>query len=192
LALPNFNAVLSLAAVLCLLSTSSFAAKISLSPLGDDPASALVTVEGDLEPGDHNKFRTQVGRLTKAFMVFNTAGHSLNEQTLAALDASAALIVLGSPDAAKSHYVNEEVRLFKHLARCCCCTENPLVLAPSKAGLFFRAARHCEALARHRRPHQADTLLLSVLDVNPKTPSPAPLSGAFSFRHVIQSLLIFC
>src|SRR5262245_9071431 len=43
-----------------------------------------------------------------------TAGHSLSEQTLAALDASAALIVLGSPDAAKSHYVNEEVRLFKH------------------------------------------------------------------------------
>ena len=43
-----------------------------------------------------------------------TAGHSLSEQTLAALDASAALIVLCSPDAAKSHYVNEEVRLFKH------------------------------------------------------------------------------
>jgi TIR domain len=43
-----------------------------------------------------------------------TAGHSLSEQTLAALDASAALIVLSSPDAAKSHYVNEEVRLFKH------------------------------------------------------------------------------
>jgi tetratricopeptide (TPR) repeat protein len=42
-----------------------------------------------------------------------TAGHSLNEQTLAALDASAALIVLGSRAAAKSHYVNEEVRLFK-------------------------------------------------------------------------------
>jgi hypothetical protein len=40
-----------------------------------------------------------------------TAGHSLSEQTLAALDASAALIVLSSPDAAKSHYVNEEVRL---------------------------------------------------------------------------------
>ena len=43
-----------------------------------------------------------------------TAGHSLSEQTLAALDVSAALIVLGSPDAAKSHYVNEEARLFKH------------------------------------------------------------------------------
>src|SRR5262245_61662308 len=46
-----------------------------------------------------------------------TAGHSLSEQTLAALDASAALIVLGSQDAAKSHYVNEEVRLFKHRHR---------------------------------------------------------------------------
>src|SRR5262245_55810034 len=43
-----------------------------------------------------------------------TAGHSLTEQTLAALDSSAALIVLSSPDAARSHYVNEEVRLFKH------------------------------------------------------------------------------
>jgi len=42
-----------------------------------------------------------------------TAGHSLSEQTFAALDASAALIVLGSPNAAKSHYVNEEVRLFR-------------------------------------------------------------------------------
>jgi tetratricopeptide (TPR) repeat protein len=42
-----------------------------------------------------------------------TAGHSLSEQTLAALDASAALIVVCSPAAAKSHYVNEEIRLFR-------------------------------------------------------------------------------
>ena len=42
-----------------------------------------------------------------------TAGHTLKEQTLAALDASAALIVLSSPASAKSYYVNEEVRLFK-------------------------------------------------------------------------------
>jgi tetratricopeptide (TPR) repeat protein len=42
-----------------------------------------------------------------------TAGHSLNEQTLAALDASHALIVICSPAAAKSRYVTEEVRLFK-------------------------------------------------------------------------------
>jgi tetratricopeptide (TPR) repeat protein len=42
-----------------------------------------------------------------------TAGHTLTEQTLAALDASSALIVLCSPAAAKSHYVNEEIRLFK-------------------------------------------------------------------------------
>jgi hypothetical protein len=77
LALPNLNAVLSLAAVLCLWNTTSFAAKISLSPLGDDPAQALVTVEGDLEAGDHNKFRTQVGRLTKAVVVFNSDGGNL-------------------------------------------------------------------------------------------------------------------
>ena len=42
-----------------------------------------------------------------------TAGHGLAEQTIAALDASAALIVLCSPASAKSRYVNEEVRLFK-------------------------------------------------------------------------------
>jgi tetratricopeptide (TPR) repeat protein len=42
-----------------------------------------------------------------------TAGHSLTEQTLAALDASEALIVICSPASAKSHYVNEEIRLFK-------------------------------------------------------------------------------
>ena len=42
-----------------------------------------------------------------------TAGHTLTEQTLAALDASAALIVICSPASAKSHYVNEELRLFK-------------------------------------------------------------------------------
>jgi formylglycine-generating enzyme required for sulfatase activity len=42
-----------------------------------------------------------------------TAGHSLTEQTLTALDESAALIVLCSPAAAQSRYVNEEVRLFK-------------------------------------------------------------------------------
>jgi tetratricopeptide (TPR) repeat protein len=42
-----------------------------------------------------------------------TAGHSLTEQTLAALDAAAALVVICSPAAAKSHYVNEEIRLFK-------------------------------------------------------------------------------
>jgi hypothetical protein len=41
------------------------------------------------------------------------AGHSLTEQTLAALDQSAALIVICSPASAKSHYVNEEIRLFK-------------------------------------------------------------------------------
>jgi tetratricopeptide (TPR) repeat protein len=41
------------------------------------------------------------------------AGHSLTEQTVAALNSSEALIVLCSASSAKSHYVNEEVRLFK-------------------------------------------------------------------------------
>ena len=39
-----------------------------------------------------------------------TAGAALPEQTLAALDGSHALIVVCSPDAARSAYVNEEVR----------------------------------------------------------------------------------
>jgi TIR domain len=42
-----------------------------------------------------------------------SAGHSLTEQTLAALDASQFLIVICSPSAAVSKYVNEEVRHFK-------------------------------------------------------------------------------
>jgi hypothetical protein len=42
-----------------------------------------------------------------------TAGHSLKEQTLGALDDSAALIVICSPASAKSLYVNEEIRIFK-------------------------------------------------------------------------------
>jgi len=43
-----------------------------------------------------------------------TAGHSLTQQTLEALNASAALIVICSPAAAASRYVNEEIRLFRH------------------------------------------------------------------------------
>jgi formylglycine-generating enzyme required for sulfatase activity len=48
-----------------------------------------------------------------------TAGAALPEQTLAALDVSSALIVVCSPDSARSNYVNEETRLFKsrHPAR---------------------------------------------------------------------------
>ncbi|MGO9062165.1 MAG: TIR domain-containing protein, partial [Candidatus Binataceae bacterium] len=46
-----------------------------------------------------------------------SAGHSLTEQTLAALEASQFLIVLCSPNAAQSRYVNEEVRRFKIMGR---------------------------------------------------------------------------
>jgi hypothetical protein len=73
----SFKAVLNLAVVLCLWSTSGLAANISLSPLDGDPAHALVAVEGDLEVGDHGKFRTQVGRLTKAVVVLNSRGGNL-------------------------------------------------------------------------------------------------------------------
>ena len=46
-----------------------------------------------------------------------SAGHSLSEQTMAALQASQFLIVICSPSAAQSKYVNEEVRHFKMLDR---------------------------------------------------------------------------
>ena len=70
-----------------------------------------------------------VGRATSAGLVPKTlrpifrdredfsAGHSLTAQTLAALEASQFLIVLCSPSAAQSAYVNEEVRRFKVLRR---------------------------------------------------------------------------
>lgn len=44
-----------------------------------------------------------------------SAGHSLNEQTLAALEASQFLVAICSPNAARSQYVNEEIRRFKAL-----------------------------------------------------------------------------
>jgi hypothetical protein len=46
-----------------------------------------------------------------------SAGHSLTDQTLAALAASQFLIVLCSPNAAQSKYVNEEIRRFKAMGR---------------------------------------------------------------------------
>jgi tetratricopeptide (TPR) repeat protein len=46
-----------------------------------------------------------------------SAGHSLDEQTLAALEASQFLIVVCSPNAAASTYVNEEIRRFKMMGR---------------------------------------------------------------------------
>jgi hypothetical protein len=45
------------------------------------------------------------------------AGHSLREQLIEALQASEALIVVCSPAAAASPYVNEEIRLFKATGR---------------------------------------------------------------------------
>jgi hypothetical protein len=77
LARPNFKTVFNLAAVLCLWSTSGFAANISLSPLGDDPAHALVAVDGRFEACGEIKFRTEVGRLTKAVVVFKSDGGNL-------------------------------------------------------------------------------------------------------------------
>src|SRR5713101_1190793 len=65
--------------VLLALSTSSLAASISLAPLplDNDPAHAVVFVEGDLRSGDDIAFRTHVGRLTKAVVAFNSHGGDL-------------------------------------------------------------------------------------------------------------------
>src|SRR5262249_7046244 len=49
-----------------------------------------------------------------------SARHSLTEQTLAALEASEFLIVICSPNAAQSPYVNEEIRSFKAMCRAEC------------------------------------------------------------------------
>ena len=46
-----------------------------------------------------------------------SAGHSLTAQTIAALEASQFLVVMCSPNAAQSKYVNEEIRRFKTLGR---------------------------------------------------------------------------
>jgi len=65
--------------------------------------------------------KTRAGRVTKALRpIFRdsedfAADHSPSEQTLAALEASRFLIVICSPTAAKSKYVNEEIRRFKVL-----------------------------------------------------------------------------
>jgi len=61
-------------AALLALSSSSLAASISLAPLDNDPAHARVAVDGRFEAGDEIKFRTEVGRLTKAVVVFNSDG----------------------------------------------------------------------------------------------------------------------
>jgi tetratricopeptide (TPR) repeat protein len=73
--------------------------------------------------------KNMVGRQTPAGVVPKTlrpifrdredfsAGHSLTEQTLAALEASQFLVVICSPSAARSQYVNEEIRRFKALGR---------------------------------------------------------------------------
>jgi hypothetical protein len=68
---------MSLAAALSLGSTSGLAANISLAPLDGDPAHAIVVVEGRLESGDEIQFRTQVGRLTKAIVAFDSDGGNL-------------------------------------------------------------------------------------------------------------------
>jgi hypothetical protein len=46
-----------------------------------------------------------------------SAGHSLTDQTRAALEASQFLIAICSPNAARSVYVNEEIRSFKAMGR---------------------------------------------------------------------------
>jgi tetratricopeptide (TPR) repeat protein len=78
---------------------------------------------------DYRIDRDLVGRQTPAGPVPKTlrpifrdrddfsAGPSLTEQTIAALEASQFLLVLCSPNAAQSQYVNEEIRRFRAMGR---------------------------------------------------------------------------
>jgi hypothetical protein len=76
-----------------------------------------------------------------------TAGHTLTDQTCAALDASDALIVICSPASTKSRYVNEEIRLFKsrHPAR----PTIPMARSPSS---IRQAPLPCKRHTRINRP----------------------------------------
>jgi tetratricopeptide (TPR) repeat protein len=65
---------------------------------------------------------TAAGPVPRSLRIFRdrsdfSAGSSLTAQTLAALDASQFLVVICSPSASKSKYVNEEVRHFKASGR---------------------------------------------------------------------------
>jgi hypothetical protein len=81
------------------------------------------TVEGYLVDKDMVGRETAYGPVPKTLRpVFRDrddfpAGHNLTEQTLAALKASQFLIVICSPRATQSLYVNEEIRRFKSLGR---------------------------------------------------------------------------
>ena len=67
--------------------------------------------------------QTRAGAVPKALRpIFRdredfSAGHSLTEQTSSALLSSQFLVVICSPNAARSQYVNEEIRRFKALGR---------------------------------------------------------------------------
>jgi hypothetical protein len=76
-----------------------------------------------------------------------TAGHTLTDQTCAALDASDALIIICSPASTKSRYVNEEIRLFKsrHPAR----PTIPMARSPSS---IRQAPLPCKRHTRINRP----------------------------------------
>src|SRR5262245_59174123 len=90
LARPNFKAVLNLAAVLSLGGTAGLTANITLAPWDADPAHAIV--EGRLESGDKIQFTSQVGRLTKTIVDFNSDGGDLRAGVL--LNASASSLIL--------------------------------------------------------------------------------------------------
>jgi formylglycine-generating enzyme required for sulfatase activity len=89
-----------------------------------------------------------------------TAGKTLTEQTRAALDASNALIVVCSPAAAKSRYVDEEIRAFKsrHAER----PVIPLIVAgkPDDPGSeCFPSALKCKLDAGGHSTTEPDELL---------------------------------
>jgi hypothetical protein len=91
------------------------------------------------------------------------AGHSLSEQTLKALEASDFLVVICSPNAARSKYLDEEIRRFKalgHAARVI-----PIIVDGEPGhpqdecfppAVRFKIARDGELTSEHEEPIAAD------------------------------------
>ena len=86
---------------------------VSVSELLNMPQAELDALFSSVPAGPIPKYLRPIFRDRDEF----SAGHSLAEQSIAALTSSKSLVVLCSPNAARSFYVNEEIRSFKAMGR---------------------------------------------------------------------------
>ena len=108
-----------------------------------------------------------------------SAGLTLNDQTIAALDASAALIVLCSPASARSRHVNEEIRLFKQRL-----PERPVVpVIP--CGKPDDAAQQCFPPARYGNGQIADCMAIPAIAADMEDGK----DGELALAKVVASLI---